>query len=152
MSNNTSGFGLACMIAASNTTGNIPVPLSDWADDIDPLDFQELEIMEGRFGPNGNFIVNSKANPVTLVLAAIPGSITDNTLATILEANRPSQNKSSAYDIITLTIYYPDDLLSAIILSDGYIMKGTPGTGMGGSGRLKTKSYTFQFGSKTGGL
>jgi hypothetical protein len=146
---NISGFGLSVNILASNT---FPVGLliSEFADDADPFDIPSLQIADTAMGLNGDMIAWSKANPIKITLNVIPGSFSDLNLAVLFEANRVGRGKIGARDIITMTGIYPNG--TPIILTNGVITDGNPGSPVASSGRLKSKSYQFSFENKTLGL
>ena len=146
---NISGFGLTVNLLASNTFP-VGLILTEWADDSDPFDLPSLQIADTAMGLNGDLIGWSKANPIKLVLNVIPQSFSDLNLAILLEANRVGRGKQGARDIITLTAIYPNG--SPIILTNGIITDGIPGSPVASSGRLKSKSYNFSFENKAGGL
>lgn len=151
MSQNISGYGLSISMIASNTFP-VGVLITDLVEDTDPFDIPELTIGEAKGTPNGKVIYWANCNPIMVNIAVIPNSYSDIQLAILLENNRPGENKVSNYDSITLSAIYPNNPEATLILSDGFILSGTPSTGMSGSGRQKSKTYGFAFGGKTGGL
>lgn len=151
MSQNISGFGLSVSLIASNTFP-VGLILTDFADDVDPFDFPELTIGDAKSTPNGPLVYWTSVNPIAVNLAVIPNSYSDIQLAILLENNRGGANKISSYDLITMTAIYPNNPEATLVLSNGYIIKGVPSTGMAGSGRQKTKTYSFVFENKSGGF
>lgn len=147
MTNDISGFGTVVQIVASNT---FPVgfPVSQFADDSDPLDFPSIQIADAAMGLNGDLITWSKAVPVAMVLNVIPGSEDDLNLALLADANRVGAGKTSARDRITATVVYPDG--SVTTCTGGVITNYNPGKGVASASRLKTRSYAFSFESKNG--
>jgi hypothetical protein len=146
---NISGYGLIVNILASNTFP-VGLLLTEFADDADPFDIASLQIADKAMGLNGDLIVWSKANPIIVTLNVIPQSFTDLNLAVLLEANRVGKGKTGARDIITMTAIYPNG--TPIILTNGAITDGIPGSAVSSAGRLKSKNYAFSFENKTGGL
>lgn len=146
---NISGFGLIVNVLASNTFP-VGLILTEWADDSDPFDLPSLQIADTAMGLNGDLIGWSKPNPIKLTLNVIPQSFSDLNLAVLLEANRVGRGKTGARDIITLTAIYPNG--SPIILTNGMITDGIPGSPVASAGRLKSKSYQFAFENKVAGL
>jgi hypothetical protein len=146
---NISGFGLLINIIASNS---FPVGLliTEFADDSDPFDLPSIQIADKAMGLNGDLIIWSKANPIIVTLNVIPGSFSDLNLAVLLEANRVGKGKTGARDIITMTGIYPNN--TPITLINGAITDGLPGSAVSSAGRLKSKSYSFAFENKVGGL
>lgn len=146
---NISGFGITINVLASQT---FPVGLviNQFADDADPFDIPQLQIADSAMGLNGDLIGWSKANPIKISLSVIPGSFSDINLAILLEANRVGRGKIGARDIITMTGIYPNN--TPIILTNGIITDGPPGSAVSSAGRLKSKTYNFSFEGKAGGL
>lgn len=144
--NDISAYGLRIQLVAS-VTFPAGITLSQFADDADPFDLPSLQIKDKAMGSNGNLITWSKANPIAVTLAVIPGSDNDRELAVLFENNRVGQGKNSAYDEITLTGIYPDG--RTITLSPGVITDGMPGDSMASAGRKKSKVYGFAFENMT---
>jgi hypothetical protein len=146
---NISGFGLVINLVAS-TTFPAGVLITQFADDADPFDIPSIQIADTAMGLNGDQIGWSKPNPIKITLNVIPQSDDDLNLAVLLEANRVGRGKQGARDIITLTGIYPN--ASPIILSNGIITDGIPGTAVASSARMKSKNYSFSFENKAAGL
>lgn len=149
MAVNISGFGLVVNVLASNTFP-VGLILTEFADDADPFDIPPLQIADKAMGLNGDLITWSKANPIIITLNVIPQSLTDLNLAILLEANRVGRGKIGARDVITMTATYPNN--SPIILTNGAITDGIPGSPVSSAGRLKSKTYQFAFENKLVGL
>lgn len=147
MTNDVSGFGLVANIVASNTFP-AGLPITQFADDADPLDMASITIADKAMGLNGDLIVWAKAVPLPAVINVIPGSIDDVNLQILADANRVGQGKTSAADNITMTVVYPDGTI--VTLNNGRLTDAMFGKSVAGSGRLKTRAYTFAFESKVG--
>lgn len=144
---NISGFGLSIIVRASKTFP-LGIPITQFADDQDPLDIQDLQIADSAMGLNGDLITWSKANPIKVTLNILPNTLSDIELSILLEANRVGRGKISAQDIITMSILYPSG--DFVTLTPGVITDGTPSSPVTSAGRLKTKSYMFTFENKVG--
>lgn len=144
---NISGFGLIVNVLASNT---LPVgyPVTQFADDSDPLDVPGLQIADSAMGLNGDLITWSKAVPLKIALSVIPASTDDFVLSTLLNANRVGRGKIGARDIIQLTVLYPAG--NFVILNNGIITDGMPLNAVASAGRLKSKTYNFTFEGRIG--
>lgn len=142
MANDITGFGLIANIIASNTyaTG---IVIQQFADDADPLEQSAVQIGDTAMGLNGDLIVWSKAIPIPVVINVIPGSDDDEALQVLANANRVSQGRNSARDIITMTITYPDSSFKT--LTGGKIVTAPFARSVASSGRQKTQSYAFSF-------
>lgn len=147
MSNDISGFGLVVTIVASNTLP-VGVPITQFADDADPLDFAAIQIGDVAMGLNGDLIRWAKAQPIPMVLNVIPGSEDDLALSQLFDANRVGQGKASAKDEITATVVYPDGSITTV--TGGLTTNYNSSKSVSSAGRLKTRSYSFSFGQKIG--
>lgn len=149
MARNISGFLSQITVLASNTYP-IPISITQFGDDVDPFDFPELTIGDTKMNVNGELLFWESANPIAFNLSVIADSDDDALLSILLEANRAAGGKTVAYDEITIVGYYPDG--NIITLYNGFLIKGSPGTGVQSAGRFKTKTYSFVFQSKVGGI
>lgn len=148
MSQDISVFGGVVTLLAIPTYP-VAIPLTEFADDTDPFDLPELEIAQTAMGNNGDMLTWSTAKVIQITLGIIPGGIDDEILAVLLENNRVGKGKLlTTRDKITLTCLYPDGKF--INLVDGKLVKGSPASSAGSNGRLKSKTYTFEFGNKIG--
>lgn len=142
---NVSAFGFETTIKASNT---FPAgfTIRAWADDSDPFDSPSIQVADKTMNINGNMVHWSKANPIPINMALIPGSDDDINMSILLEANRVGNGKTSARDIITVTNVYPDGTTVSYVR--GIITDGVPSKGVSTAGRMKTKTYSFAFENK----
>lgn len=147
MTNDITGFGTIVNIVASSTFP-ATLPITQFADDSDPLDISAVQIADTAMGLNGDLIKWAKAVPLPMVLNVIPGSLDDQNLQILADANRVAQGKTSSRDLITATIIYSDG--STTTLTQGTITNAQFGNSIASQGRLKTKTYTFMFQNKVG--
>lgn len=137
-----SSFGIRVMVRAS-VTFPAGFTVSQFADDADPVDNAAVQLKDKAVGANGDLITWSKANPLTLTLNVIPGSVDDQNLSTLAEANRAARGRFPAQDVVDATVYYADG--SSVSLSRGVITDAIIGKPVSSAGRMKTKPYTFAF-------
>ena len=149
MSNDITGFGSAINLVASNTYPE-GIAITQLADDADPLDMASVKIADTAMGVNGDLVKWSRAITKPLTLSVIPGSLDDINLAILASNNSASQGTINANDIITITVIYPDS--SVITFVNGFITDAPFGSSISSAGRLKTKTYGFQFQSVTGAV
>jgi hypothetical protein len=64
-------------------------------------------------------------------------------LQALFDANRVGKGKSSAADVVTVTVVYPNG--KTLTLTPGCITDGPAGVGVASAGRLKTATYQFAF-------
>lgn len=143
-----SSFGTQLYLTAS-TTFPQGFPITQFADDADPLDSPSVQIGDAAMGVNGDLIVWRKGVPLPATISVIPGSEDDQNLQILWNANRVGQGKLSANDIITLTVVYPNG--TQITLDTGIIKDGPAAGSVASAGRLKTKTYGFVFQNRDGG-
>lgn len=148
MANPTSinGFGVTLALVAS-VTFPAGLPITQFADDTDPIAINDVKIADTAMGLNGDLLSWSKAVPLPMTIAVVAGGPDDVNLQILADANRVAQGKNSANDVISATIVYPD--LSTVILTGGKITDGAFGKAIQSSGRMKTKTYSFMFAAKT---
>ena len=139
---NISAFNTQAYLVASNT---FPVgfPITNWADDSDPLDVPAIQIGNAEMGINGDLVVWAKAAKIPMTLNVIPGSPTDILLSILFQANRVGKNKGAANDQITISFILPDG--TTYVFSPGIITDGMAARSISSEGRQKSKSYTFAF-------
>jgi hypothetical protein len=144
---NVSGFGSVVTLIASNTfpTG---ISITQFSDDVDALDMPGIRIADIAMGVNGDLIKWNRAVPLPVSVGVIPGSNDDINLGILAEANRAGQGKVSAQDIITVTVTYPDG--TSTTLSQGSITDAPFGKSIAGTGREKSKTYSFSFSNRIG--
>lgn len=139
---NISGFGLKLVITAS-TTFPAGMPVTQFADDTDPLDIPAITVAETGMGLNGDLATWSRATAIDVSLSVVPNGDDDRNLALLLEANRVAKGKRGARDVITLTAMYPDG--RSKVLQQGTVISGTPANSVASSGRYKSRTYAFRF-------
>lgn len=139
---NISGFGLKMVVTAS-TTFPAGIPITQFADDSDPLDFPMLTIGESGMGLNGDLVVWSRAAALDVTINVVPDGPDDENLAILFEANRVSKGKRGSRDVITMTVAYPDG--SVKVLKQGFCVAGMPANSVSSAGRFKSRTYQFRF-------
>lgn len=143
---NITGFGVVVTLIASNTFP-AGLPVTQFADDADPIVIADVKIADTAMGLNGDLMAWNKAIPLPITLNVVPGSEDDTNLQILADANRVARGKNSAHDVISMTIIYPD--LQTVVLTGGVITDASFGRGVQSSGRQKSKSYQFLMAAKT---
>lgn len=144
---NVTGFGAIVSLVASSTFP-VGIAITNFADDVDPLDMPSAKIGETAMGVNGDLLAWARAVVKNLSISVIPGSPDDVNLSLIAANNAASVGKVSANDTITVTIVYPDG--STITFNKGIMTDAPFGKSLASAGRLKTRTYIFSFESTTG--
>lgn len=150
---NISGFGLIVNVIGS-VTFPVGIVIPQFADDADPFDLPSIQVADSAMGLNGDLITWSKPNPIKVSLNVIPGSLSDDLLSILLEANRIGKGKFSANDVITMTAMYQSlqtlQIIRTVTLTNGIITNGMPAISVASSGRMKSKIFEFAFENKIG--
>lgn len=136
------GFGVEVVIFASVTFPN-GLPLSQFADDADPIDSPSIQVSDKAMGLNGDLIVWGKATPRGLTVNVIPGSDDDINLDLLFTANAVGKGKRPVRDVITATVIYPDGTVKNF--TRGAATDYMPANSISSSARMKTKPYVFAF-------
>ena len=148
MAQDITGAGTVVNLIASNTYP-AGLTITQLADDTDPMDFASIAIADKAMGANGDLITWAKATPLPMTLSVVAGSIDDQNLEILANANRVSQGKASANDIINVTIIYPNGSVKSFF--GGRITDAMFGNSIAGNSfRFKTKTYVFAFQDQAG--
>lgn len=147
MSQDISGFGSVVSLVASNTFP-AGIVITQFTDDSDPFDQPTIRIGDVAMGLNGDLLTWRKAVPIPVTISVIPESDDDVNLSILANANRVGRGKTSANDVLTLTIIYPNG--NTITLSNGAITDAAFANSISSAGRQKSMTYSFSFEGVTG--
>lgn len=146
MSKNISANGLTVIV---NSNPSFPVlVLTQWADDVDPLDIPEIEITSSAMGINGDLVTWSSPKPIEIKLSVIAGSTDDQNLSILFNLNRAGKLKPAVNDLVNLSFFYANSRAGTfrrVTMTGGACKAYTPATGAASSGRKKSKTYSFVF-------
>ena len=139
------------MISANSTTAYLQasksypagVDFNEWGSDVDPMSFEDVEITKHETNMNGNLVAWAVANPIKVVLSAIPGTDQEKALGIMWENNRTGKGKKSVGDIISIIFSYEGG--DKVTLSGGVMTIGQPSYSVTQEGRIATKTYSFVF-------
>lgn len=142
-----SGFGTEVLLVAKST---FPVGfnITQFADDTDPVAWEQVQLGDYAMGLNGDLITWSTAQGLKATISVIPNSDDDRNLSILAEANRVGKGKRAVLDEITLTQTLPGQLPS--IFTGGKMIEAPPATSVQSAGRRQTKTYAFVFENKAG--
>ncbi len=145
-----SGFGLEVLVVATET---FPVGfrVTQFSDDADAFNVEDLQMGEGAMGLNGDLVTWSTPNPIRVTISVIPDSDDDINLALLAEANRSGKGKRAVLDTITMTKTVPGAPGDVpVVLTNGKMVQAPPTSGVQQGGRKATKNYVFIFENKVG--
>ena len=147
MATDITGFGLVAHIIA-DPSFPVGFPVTHFADDSDPLDIAQIQIADAAMGLNGDLVRWARAAIIPVTISLIPGGVDDTNMQLLADANRVAQGKPGTQDAITMNLVYPDGRI--INLTGGVLVNASIGLSVSNSGRLKTRTYVFNFENKTG--
>jgi hypothetical protein len=142
-----SGFGTGVTILALSSFPQ-GFKLSQFADDSDPLTFDETETSDFELLYDGSLFTFDQASAIKMQVSVIPGSDDDINLKILLQARKGSAKLIPLPDITSAYIGYGNG--GSVLLSDGSIIKGPLADSITTQGRKKANTYTFVFGSFAG--
>ena len=148
MADDISGYGLSVIIVATETFPVAGFTITEFADDADPITFEDITTGEVAMGLNGDLVSWTTPNPIVCSVSVIPDSDDDINLSILLEANRSGKGKRAILDRIDLTRALPGS--TPVIFTNGKITGGPSSTSVLQSGRKQSKTYTFAFENKVG--
>ena len=142
-----SGFGTVVSLIASKTFP-AGLAITSASDDAPYIEMDSVKIGDATMGVNGDLITWNRAVPLPFKISVIPGSLDDVNLSILANNNRVGKGKTSAQDVITVTIVYPDG--STLMLTNGKILDAMFGKSVESSGRIKTRVFNFAFEANSG--
>jgi len=142
-----SAFGTGITIVALNSfpTG---FTLSQFADDVDPVIFEEVQTTDMEALYDGSFFVHDQAALMKMSVSVIPGSSDDINLKILLASRTGGPSLLPLPDITSSVIKYPDG--GVAMMSNGSILKGPLADSVTSQKRKRSNTYTFGFGSYSG--
>ena len=140
-----SGIGITVTLFASKTYP-AGLTLSQFADDADPLDLPDIEILSEGMNVNGELVTWLTPKPLTIDLNMIPNTEEVKNLDILFDANRPAYKKATVRDVITLVVNYPDGKKK--VLNNGRPKTYAPASSIASAGRYKSRHFQFVFENK----
>jgi hypothetical protein len=142
-----SGFGTSVVIVALSSfpTG---FPLSQFADDIDPVVVDPIETTGFEMLYDGSIFTFDKAAPIKVAVSVVAGTSDDINLKILLQARKGGFQLINIPDITSMVIAYPDG--GHTMFSNGSIISGPLADSVQSTGRKKGNTYNFVFGSFAG--
>lgn len=133
------------MVISLSTTITYPigVTLTNFTDDIDPVDYEQNKIADTAKEVNGKLVMWSIANPNIVRIGALPGTPEAAILNILYIANKPTPYGFNLTDVVNMTILFPD--LQSTTLTNGFLTAGPPGPGVATQQRKKSLVYEFSF-------
>ena len=119
--------------------------ITDFMDDANPVEFQDVEVSSVGVNCNGSMIRNAKPNVVMMSVTVIPGSPSDNHLYELWKTYRVQGSYSDAWKTpLTASVNIQNGGLSRSY-SNGTMVSGPGGPSSNGEGKMTGRTYTFAF-------
>jgi hypothetical protein len=142
-----SAFGTGITIV-----GNASFPygfsLSQFADDEDPITFEDLEVSGFEKLYDGTIFLFDKTSPVLVSVSVMPNTDDDQNLKIMLQMRKSSPQLIPIADSAAMIITYPDG--GRVMLASGGILSGAIADSITTQGRKKGNTYHFAFGTFAG--
>ena len=123
--------------------GNVTV--TDFMDDANPVEFQDVEVSTVGVNCNGSMIRNAKPNVVMMSVTVIPGSQSDTDLYALWTKYRVQGTWNSQWeDPLTASVTIGSGRGSRAF-SNGTMVSGPGGPSSNGEGKMSGRTYTFAF-------
>lgn len=142
-----SAFGTGIMVLS---TASFPqgFSLSQFADDEDPLNVEQVEVSGFEKLYDGSIFIFDKTSPILLSVAVMPNSDDDINLKILMQMRKSSPSLLPLPDTTSMVITYPDG--GRVILTNGGLISGALADSITTQGRKKGNVYHFVFGTFAG--
>lgn len=131
-------------------------PITEFADDGNPVDIPNLEVAGGNMNLNGLLVTWTKPNPVQISFTLIPGSDSERALHKFLAAVHVGGKGSTVGEAFIESLVYkyptPNSQRSTtgkntntITFSNGRLLSGPPAVGTNNEGKASSTTWTFMF-------
>ena len=138
---NISSTGMTVTLIPSKTL--VPITLTIFADDADPFDLEAAELAGTGKTLNGHLLIWDKVSRYLATFNVAPGTDEARNMAFAAYMNSTSEGKTSAGDVWTCAITYPNGTKAS--LGGGAMLSGSLIPGASQEGRQKTLPYAFEF-------
>ena len=119
--------------------------ITDFMDDANPVEFQDVEVSGVGVNCNGSMIRYAKPNVIMMSVTVIPGSGDDNFLYDLWSRYRVKGEYDSQWgEHLTASVDIQNGGLSRSY-SDGTMVSGPGGPSSNGEGKMTGRTYTFAF-------
>ena len=128
---------------SSVTVGGVTV--TDFMDDANPVEFQDVEVSSVGVNCNGSMIRNAKPNVIMMSVTVIPGSQSDTGLYNLWKKYRVQGNWNSAWEQSLSASVTIGSGRGSRTFTDGTMVSGPGGPSSNGEGKMSGRTYTFAF-------
>ena len=117
--------------------------ITDFMDDANPIEFQDVEVSTVGVNCNGCMVRNAKPNAIMASVTVIPGSENDKTLYNIWRRYRVQGTYEAGWEqgcSLTVTTRVRTDKYTL-----GTMVSGPAGMSSNAEGKMQGRTYTFAF-------
>lgn len=139
------GFRIKDVSFAGSTVTVGGVAISDFMDDANPVEFQDVEVSSVGVNCNGSMVRNAKPNVIMMSVTVIPGSPSDDALYGLWKRFRVQGNYNATWEQgLTASVNIGSGKGSRNFAS-GTMVSGPGGPSSNGEGKMTGRTYTFAF-------
>lgn len=121
------------------------ITVTDFMDDANPVEFQDVEVSSVGVNCNGSMVRNAKPNVIMMSITVIPGSQSDTSLYNLWKKYRVQGNWNPQWEQgLTASVTIGSGRGSRSF-SNGTMVSGPGGPSSNGEGKMTGRTYTFAF-------
>lgn len=139
-------FQLHDVSFAGSTVEVAGITVTDFMDDANPVEFQDVEVSSVGVNCNGSMIRNAKPNVIMMSVTVIPGSANDTAFYNLWKLYRVQGKWEKKWEEglqASITIGGGDN--AKLSFSNGTMVSGPGGPSSNGEGKMTGRTYTFAF-------
>lgn len=121
------------------------ITVTDFMDDANPVEFQDVEVSTVGVNCNGSMIRNAKPNIVMMSLTVIPGSRSDIELYNLWKKYRVQGSWNSQWEQPLTASVTIGSGRGSRSYSNGTMVNGPGGPASNAEGKLQGRTYSFAF-------
>jgi hypothetical protein len=121
------------------------ITVTDFMDDANPVEFQDVEVSSVGVNCNGSMVRNAKPNVIMMSLTVIPGSQSDISLYNLWKRYRVQGNYNSQWEAPLTASVTIGSGRGSRSFSNGTMVSGPGGPSSNGEGKMTGRTYTFAF-------
>ena len=139
------GFQIKDVSFAGSTVTVAGITITDFMDDANPVEFQDVEVSSVGVNCNGSMIRNAKPNVIMMSVTVIPGSTSDERLYALWKSYRVQGSFNGIWEqSLTASVTTGSGRISRSF-SNGTMVSGPGGPSSNGEGKMTGRTYTFAF-------
>ena len=121
------------------------ITITDFMDDANPVEFQDVEVSSVGVNCNGSMIRNAKPNVIMMSMTVIPGSQSDLSLYNLWKQYRVQGDWNGKWEEALSATVTIGSGRGSRSFSNGTMVSGPGGPSSNGEGKMSGRTYTFAF-------